>query len=137
MLMNTPVNDSVLHKYRCHTRHHIQSCFLGCLPSTAYAESGEGKILHMSKNQTPNSVKRNLLHLQKFEKFLCTLRAAVKRCHSSGCALPPPYTIAKGLGGNKSLLLSWKQQLCEIRLCQNDCHGKSWVSMTATGCQVR
>lgn len=46
--------------------------------------------------QTPNPVKRNLLHLQKSGKFLCTLRAAVKRCHSSGSALPPPWQKGPG-----------------------------------------
>lgn len=54
------------------------------------------RVKHTSKNQTPNPVKRNVLHLQKFGKFLCTLGAAVKRCHSSGSALPPPWQKGSG-----------------------------------------
>lgn len=105
VLMNAPVNDSVLHKYRCHTRHLIPSCFLGHFPTTAYAEGGEGKILHMSNTNT-NSKSCE----KKFAAFAEVWEVLV---HFKSCCeevsqfwLCTSTAVAKGLRGNKSLLLS-------------------------------
>lgn len=97
--MNTAVNDSSAQIQMPHEAPHPK-LFPGSLPKHCLCRrwwrENTAHVKHVSKNQTPKPVKRNLLHLQKFGKFLCTLRAAEKRCHSSGFAFPPPWQKDSG-----------------------------------------
>jgi len=56
----------------------------------------------MAKNQIPNSVKSNLLHLQKFEELSSAGIAAMEEHRGSGSAVPPPWQEGSGEASARS-----------------------------------
>lgn len=93
-LMNAPVNYSVLHKYRCQTRHCIATCFLGPLSplptrkTVIWWRKNTERAECMSRNPPRHPRQAVGLPLQKLGKLLSAVIAAMERCHSSGSAVP-------------------------------------------------